>query len=351
MIFERRAPEQFDSIEGVPEPSENPRLVGHAEVAAMLASAYRVGKLPHAILLAGPSGIGKATLAFHLAHHLLRHPSSAQAPSEFSPPDPASSLSRQIASGAHPSVLHLTRPANDKTKGYKSVITVDEVRRVSRFLSMTSHDNSYRVVIVDTADDLNTNAANALLKNLEEPPSRTIFLLITHSIGRLLPTIRSRCQTVLMQPLSAADMFAVLEGFNLSLTGTADKRAALAAHAGGSPRNAIHLTQYGGLEIASAIEALAYAPAIDIAQAHRLADAVAARDQQAQFQFFNRHVLDIVTLAASEAARASNLARAGRLSAFWQRATETMREAETYNLDKKQHVLGTLHSLHAAMRG
>ena len=77
-----------------------------------------------------------------------------------------SSLFRQIAIGAHPSVLHLTRPVNDKTKGFKTVVTVDEIRRVNRFLSMTSHDGGYRVVIVDPADDMNTNAANALA---EEP--------------------------------------------------------------------------------------------------------------------------------------------------------------------------------------
>ena len=164
----------------------------------MLAAAYRSGKLSHALLLAGPQGIGKATLAFHLARHLLRHPSPETAPDELEGPDTASSLFRQIATGAHPSVLHLTRPMNEKTKSFKTVVTVDEVRRINRFLSLTSHDGSYRVVIVDPADDMNTNAANALLKNLEEPPSRTLFILITHSIGRLLPTIRSRCQTILL---------------------------------------------------------------------------------------------------------------------------------------------------------
>lgn len=348
-MFERRAPEQFDTIEGVPEPAENPRLVGHREVAAMVAGAYRAGKLPHALLLGGPQGVGKATLAFHLAHHLLRHPAADTAPAELAVPDPASSLSRQIASGAHPSVLHLTRPANDKTKGFKSVVTVDEVRRVSRFLSMTSHDRSYRIVIVDPADDMNTNAANALLKNLEEPPSRTLFILITHSIGRLLPTIRSRCQSVLLQPLAAEEMFSVLEGFDLDLPPTPDGRAELAARAGGSPRSAILLTQYGGLEIAAAIDTLANSAKIDIGQAHRLADAVAARDQQVQFQLFNNHVLDIVAQAAGEAARARDLARAGRLSAYWQQTVQTIEEAETYNLDRKQHVLGIVHSLHAVL--
>ncbi|RVA03531.1 DNA polymerase III subunit delta', partial [Mesorhizobium sp. M7A.F.Ca.US.001.02.1.1] len=110
MIFERIAPEQHDTLDGVPEPSETPLLVGHGQAAGVLTAAYRAGKLPHALIFSGPVGIGKATLAFHLAHHLLKHPDFAQAPESLAAPDPASSLFRQIATGAHPSVLHLTRP-------------------------------------------------------------------------------------------------------------------------------------------------------------------------------------------------------------------------------------------------
>ncbi|TIX19989.1 DNA polymerase III subunit delta', partial [Mesorhizobium sp.] len=208
MIFERIAPEQHDTLDGVPEPSETPFLIGHSQAAGMLTAAYRAGKLPHALIFSGPVGIGKATLAFHLAHHLLKHPDFAQAPESLATPDPASSLFRQIATGAHPGVLHLTRPLNDKTKSFKTVVTVDEIRKVNRFLSLTSHDGSYRVVIVDPADDMNTNAANALLKNLEEPPARTLFILIVHAPGSLLPTIRSRCQVVRLTPLDAEDLMA-----------------------------------------------------------------------------------------------------------------------------------------------
>lgn len=349
-MFERLASEQFDTIEGIPEPAENARLVGHEQAARMLASAYRAGKLPHALLLAGPQGIGKATLAFHLARHLLRHPSPESAPDELAKSDAASPLFRQIATGAHPAVLHLTRPMNDKTKSFKTVVTVDEIRRVSRFLSMTSHDGGYRVVIVDPADDMNINAANALLKNLEEPPSRTLFILITHSIGRLLPTIRSRCQTILLQPLAAEDLLSVLSGFELDLPDDPAVRAAIVERAAGSPRDAILLTQYGGLEISEAIDKLVSSKTIDVAQAHRLADAVAARDQAIQFGIFNRHALDVVADAASHAAWAGDLRQANRLSECWQSVLNTIDEAETYNLDKKQHVLGVIHALHAAMR-
>ena len=178
-MSERLAPEQAHTPPDIPRPAEH-----------------------HALLLTGPKGIGKATFAFHLAHHLLSHPRGEDAPETFGRPDPASAVARQVASGAHPAVLHLTRPYDERTKKFKSAITVDEVRRVGRFLSLRAHDDSYRVVIVDPADEMNRNAANALLKSLEEPPARAIFLLISHAPGTLLPTIRSRCQVLRFASLS-----------------------------------------------------------------------------------------------------------------------------------------------------
>jgi len=350
MIFERIAPEQHDTLDGVPEPSETLRLVGHEPAAAMLAAAYRSGKLPHALIFAGPVGIGKATLAFHLAHHLLKHPAFEHAPDMFAVPDPASPLFRQIATGAHPGVLHLTRPLNDKTKSFKTVVTVDEIRKVNRFLSMTSHDGSYRVVIVDPADDMNTNAANALLKNLEEPPARTLFILIVHAPGSLLPTIRSRCQMVRLTPLDAGSLMSVLETVEPPPPVDPAARAALAERAGGSARNAILLTQYGGLEIASTLDALVASGKSDVAGAYRLAEAVAGRDQAIQFDIFNRRALDLLSNGASEAALAGDLARAKTLSDTWHEALNAISETDTYNLDKKQHALTMIDRLNSAMR-
>ncbi|MER8436936.1 DNA polymerase III subunit delta' [Mesorhizobium sp. M1312] len=350
MIFERIAPEQHDTLDGVPEPSETPRLVGHGQAANMLASAYRSGKLPHALIFVGPVGIGKATLAFHLAHHLLKHPAFEQAPAVLAVPDPASSLFRQIATGAHPSVLHLTRPPNDKTKSFKTVVTVDEIRKVSRFLSLTSHDGSYRVVIVDPADDMNTNAANALLKNLEEPPARTLFILIVHAPGSLLPTIRSRCQMVRLTPLDSESLMTVLESVEPPPPDDPAARAALAKRAAGSARTAILLTQYGGLEIAETLDALATAGKSDVAGAYRLAEAVAGRDQAIQFDIFNRRALDLLSTGASQAALAGDLARAKTLSDTWHEALNAISETDTYNLDKKQHALTMIDRLNSAMR-
>lgn len=350
MNFTRTAPVQHDTIDGVPEPSEHAALVGHAEPADLLAAAFRAGRLHHAVLLAGPAGIGKATLAFRLAFHVMSYREPAQAPATLSAPDPASPLFRALAQNAHPSLLYLTRPANERTKGFKTVITVEEIRRLGRFLAMTAHDGGYRVVIVDPVDDLNTSAANALLKNLEEPPARTLFILIAHSPGRLLPTIRSRCQTLRLRPLGDADVLAVLARLGLPVPQDAAARAALAARAEGSVRNAILLTEYGGLEIAAAVDAVLDSAAFDGAAAGRLADAVAGREQAMQFDLFNEHLLASLAGRAAAAAGTGAARAADRLAGCWSDIRRATMEAGIYNLDKRQHVLSQLVRAHRAVQ-
>lgn len=342
MNFTRLSPEQFDTIAEIAEPAENAILLGHEEAGAQMASAYRAGRLHHALLLAGPAGIGKATFAFHLAQHLLAHPDPDTAPLTLAPRDPASPLFRQIAQGAHPGVLHLTRPMNDKTKTFKSAVTVDEIRRIGRFLSMTSHDGSWRVVIVDPADDMNANAANALLKNLEEPPARTLFVLIAHSPGGLLPTIRSRCHMLRLAPLAPQTLLAVLDHLDADLPQTQEGRQALAARAGGSVREALMLTRYGGIDIAVAMEKVVQARDFPVEAAWKVAEAVSGRDGAVQFSLFCQLALDNVAEAARLAATGGELAAAAVLSELWREIDRMSTETQIYNLDKRQHVMGLL---------
>jgi len=348
MIVDRLAPEQHDTIADIPEPAESVRLVGHEEAVAQVAAAYRVGRLHHGLLLVGPAGVGKATFAFQLAHHLLAHPRADDAPLAFETRNPASPLYRQIAQGSHPAVLHLTRPFNDKTKTFRSAVTVDEIRRIGRFLGMTAHDGAYRIVIVDPADDMNANAANALLKNLEEPPARTLFVLIAHSAGSLLPTIRSRCQVIKFRPLAEGQLVEVLRGLNADLPGNP---AALAAGAGGSVREALLLTEYGGLEIAQAVNDAVNRPSFDVGAAMRIADAVSARDAAVAFSLFNRATLDLVVDRARDAALAGHADAAERLARLWSDTERAIAEVETYNLDKKQHAVGLMHRVSQALAG
>lgn len=342
MTFQRLSPEQFDTIPEIAEPAENPFLLGHYDAMAHVGEAYRAGKLHHALLLAGPPGIGKATFAFHLAHHLLTYPVAGDAPSVFGPRNPDSSLFRQVAQGAHPGVLHLTRPMNDKTKAFKSVVTVDEIRKVNRFLAMTSHDGGYRIAIVDPADDMNVNAANALLKSLEEPPPRTLFVLISHSLGGLLPTIRSRCQTIRFKPLEPNSVLAVLQKLQAQLPDTEADRTALATRSGGSVREALLLTQFGGLDIADAMMAVMAQATFGTGAAIRVAEVVSGRDAAIQFAIFNQTALDMIAGWAREAAGEHDIERALQLSDLWRDAERSIIETDTYNLDKKQHAGGLL---------
>jgi DNA polymerase-3 subunit delta' len=344
-MLERLAPEQHDTLEGVAEPAENGLLVGHVEARNSLVAAQRAGRLPHAIILAGPQGIGKATLAFHFVRHLLSGGISGEG---FHPVDPQSSLFRQVATGAHPSVLHLTRPANERTKGFKTVLSVDEVRRIGHFLSMTSHDGGYRTVIVDPADDMRSAAANALLKNLEEPPSRTLFILISHSLGSLLPTIRSRCQVFRLERLQQHEMSEVLSHAD-DFPSAEGERSSLIDRANGSARTALILHQYGGLEIASTVDQLATGHG-DVRMASRLAGAVSGRDRAVQFSVFNERALEILADAANAAAQSGDLSRAKNLSDAWQEARIAISETETYNLDQKQHALTMINRLNSALK-
>ena len=347
-MYERIAPVEYDSLDGVPEPSETLRMFGHTQQAEQLTAAYKAGKLPHALVFAGPRGIGKAALAFQFAHYLLANRNRSTAPATLEERDARSPLFRQIASGAHPSVLHLTRPLNEKTKAFKTALTVDEIRRVGQFLSMTAHDGGYRVVIVDAADDMNVNAANALLKNLEEPPAQTVFVLIAHSLGRLLPTIRSRCQIVRFQPLEVDDLLRALAAAGKAPEAKDEKE--LIARAQGSVRSAIMLTEYGGVEIADALDKLVAARTPTAADSHRLADAVAGRDQTISFGIFNEHALAILAKAASDAASQGDSARADSISEAWQNSRIAIQETETYNLDRKQHVLSMIARLNDTLR-
>ena len=346
-MSEQLSQAQHDSLDGVLAPAETPGLIGHEAQAARVLRAIEAGKLPHGLILSGPKGIGKATFAFHLARRLAAGPAAAGR--DFASADVASPLFRQVASGAHPQVLHLTRPATERGAGFKTVLAVDEIRKIGEFLSMTSGDGGYRIVIIDPADDLRAAAANAVLKNLEEPPRKTVFLLISHSAGRLLPTIRSRCQLLRFEPLSDAQVAAAMQATGVEAGGE-EERLQLAAQAGGSVRKAILLSQFGGLDIVAALDDAVRNPG-DIPLQHKLADAVSGRDREAQFAIFNDRALEALADAASRAAGEGDIHRANSIADAWQEARIAIPETETYNLDQRQHALTMIGRLNRMLAG
>ena len=201
----------WDQIEGIPDPEENLHLVGHRGTLDLLARRYATGRMHHAWLLSGPRGIGKATLACRFAGHLFRNPDSASAPHDYVVPVDNDPVEGRVAAGGHANLLHLRRPWIDRDKKWRTVLSVDEVRRTVSFFGTSAGENAPRVCIVDPADDMNKDAANALLKVLEEPPPRTIFMVLAHSPKGLLATIRSRCQKLDIRPLSGSQVIEALE--------------------------------------------------------------------------------------------------------------------------------------------
>ena len=296
-----------DRTPGAPHPRDTARLIGQSAAEAGFLDAYRAGRLHHAWMITGPRGVGKATLAWRIARFLLATPDDDGG--MFAPPppvtldiDPASPVVRRIAAQSESRLTLLRRPYDDKTARLRTEITVDEVRKMKSFFTLSAADGGRRVAIIDAVDELNTSAANALLKLLEEPPPRVTLLLISHQPARLLPTIRSRCRELRAVPLASADLADALSQAGGDVT--PDDRIRLAELAGGSVGEAFRLTNLDGLKLYGVLIALfATLPRLDRPRAQALADAGSGKGTEAQFDL-------IVTLIDLFLAR---LARAGTL--------------------------------------
>ena len=273
-----------DRVDGAPHPRETARLIGQGGAEAGFLEAYNAGRMHHGWLITGARGVGKATLAWRIARFLLATPASDDGPGLFGAEPPAPEtldigpdhpVSHRILAGSDPGLFHITRAVNEKTGRLRDTIVAEDVRRLNNFLQLSATDGGRRVVIIDSADEMNMQAANALLKMLEEPPARTTLLLVSHQPSGLLPTIRSRCRELRLSPLSSGDMAAALLQAGVEADGQA---GALAELSGGSVGDAVRLINLGGLGIYAELVALfAGLPRLDRARALKLAEAAATR--------------------------------------------------------------------------
>ena len=291
-------------------------LIGHAEQGVALRAAFRSGRPHHAWLLAGPAGVGKATFARVAATWALADAAGPPvAADSFEVPASHPTLAL-IEAGSHLDLRHLVRTLDDKGK-LRTVIRVDEVRALQPLLRNRPALSDWRLVIVDSADELNANAANALLKNLEEPPPGTLFLVVSHSPGRLLPTIRSRCRTLRFKPLSDTEVGIVLQAEQPDLP--AAEIAALVAVAEGSPGRALGLAASGVDALTRDMDALSVARGGEgSARALALARGLAGRTGAARYTAF----LDLAPAYIARAARGRSGIRGRRAVSLWERAND-----------------------------
>jgi DNA polymerase-3 subunit delta' len=339
-----------DDIDDTPHPRATTVLFGHAAAETAVLTAYRSRRMPHGVLIAGPKGIGKATLAYRIARFVLSHPDPAASDVQDASSlqvDSTSPVARRIAARAQPDLLVIERTVNERGV-LRNQIAVDDIRRTVPFFGSTAGEGGWRIAIVDAVDDLNRSGANALLKVLEEPPQRGLLLLVAHSTARVPPTLRSRCRITSLRPLAQEEVVAALAAAAGSDTDDAQIAAAAAA-AEGSVARALTLLDEDALTLRQqALEVLARLPVIDPAELHALGDALAGTDPQPLAAF-----LDTVNnwLAQRLALGHGDLARLNRIAEASAQINAAARDAETYNLERKPLVFNVFGLLAEATRG
>ncbi len=298
---------QSDCVEGAPHPRATALLLGQDKAQADFLAAFQSGRLHHAWLITGPRGVGKATLAWKIARFLLAQPGDDGG--MFTDPLPASDtldiaadhpITRRVATLGEPRLYLCRRPWDDKTKRHKRDITVEETRALKGFFQLSAADGGWRVAIVDAADEMNSSAANALLKILEEPPAKTIILMISHQPARLLPTIRSRCRELRCDKLNSTDLSQALHNAEFE---AGQNPESLAELADGSVGEAIRIIAQDGLKLYADLVGLAVqAPHMDRPAALRLANACVGKGNEATYDLTLRLIRQMLARIARYAA-------------------------------------------------
>lgn len=369
-----RAPAAKVEIEDDPlHPRKQADLLGHANAEERLLTAWNSGRIPHAWLITGPRGIGKATLAYRFARFVLAEgrgkgamgglfgADEARAGGDTLAVAPDDPVFRRVASEGHPDLLTVEKGIDPKSGRERSAIGVEDARAVGGFLALTPAEGGWRVVVVDSADEMTRNAANALLKILEEPPPRSLLLLVCHAPGRIPSTVRSRCRRLALTPLPVGEVETLLA--RLLPDTDAAERATLARMGEGSPGRALALAEAGGPALYR--ELLAFAgrlPKVDTLAAHALADKLARQGANDAFLAFaemlgwwiarlirvSARAAGIAEIFPGERAaleRTAGLRRLDQWAEVWEKIARLFGQGEGLHLDRKQVLLSALLAL------
>jgi DNA polymerase-3 subunit delta' len=317
-----------DQLDGVPLPETRTGVVGHDTARSSIMATLDASRLPGAILLHGPRGVGKATLAFDIARTVFAR-TGDESPAH---------VAAQMAAGSYPNLRLLRKAPRDTGKGFYTAIRVEEVRGLIEESRMTRGRAGFRIVVVDAIDDCNPSSANALLKILEEPPSETLFILISHRPGGLLPTIRSRCHAIALRPLSDAQVGDII-GDRLG----AGEAIALAS---GIPRRAFEALAMGENKGLATLQGWLRAPGSGAATVYLgAADLLAAEKDGAAYAFGRQMLLDWIAREARDAAQLRGKPRLVSASELWEKANALFADADEYNLDARQTLISILDAI------
>lgn len=356
--------EEFSAAapEGLLEPQSSSLCLGHDKVEETLLGFINSGAMPHALILSGQEGIGKSTMAFRLARYLLENgtPDSAQDSLFGDAPAEASSLNisadspvfSKVASGGHPDFLYIGRPMDERKGKQKNNVDVQTARKVAPFLRMTASDGGWRVVVIDDADTMNRNAQNALLKILEEPPSNTVLVLVTHRLGALIPTIKSRCRVLNFDSLSQ-DVFDQLLVKACGNQLPNDEKNMLMVFAQGSMGQCQKIIDENGIETISNVLQMLEQGDLHWSMIHQLSDSAGRAGQETTFAHIQQALCGVISLMIAGKARGQSVVDIapqfsskymankplGALVELYDDLTEHFEQTHRGNLDKRQSIL------------
>ena len=325
-------------------PASTPHLIGHDDAMRQVTEAFGSGRMHHAWLMVGPDGIGKTTLAYHIANHAL---SSGQNP--LGRIDLQHRIAKLIMAEAHPDMLVIRRAADEKTGELRNVIVVDDALKIGSFLHRTSTHGGWRVVIIDEAHRLNRHGQNAILKILEEPPARALILMTATTPGALLPTIRSRSRVLHLASLDHAQMKAVLSRQAPALA--ADDLDQLIALSEGSIGFALKILRTETLPLYAELIGLMQAmPELDIVRLHKLADQISRKADAESFEILSALLLQYMRVSISTAARhGADGASLNRKMEMWDKLRATFAVGDSGNLDRKLTFIKAISDIRAAI--
>ncbi len=344
-------PVEPDQFTGTPHPKDRHVLIGHEAAEAAFVEGLTSGRLHHAWLIGGLQGIGKATFAYRVARYLIAHGARAPQTGQGLEIGAEHPVSRQISALSHPNLVVLRRSQSPDRKTVPTSISVDVVRRGMSLFESTAADGGYRICIVDSADDLNANSANALLKLVEEPPPRSVFLIVSHAPQRLLPTIRSRCRRLSLSPLADADVLRAVNSLGEPFTSTApDLLTAAVNHGEGSVRKTLEMLDTGRATIINRVQALlADLPHVDTKRVLAVADSLAQRGMEAEFKLA-LETFDHWLSRKLHDPKPWPLATLAELIAVCEKAHKSAREVDIYNLDRRPLFLSLFDELAEVIR-